>query len=496
MPRTCFVIMPFSTTASCTKEEWTLIYEALFKPAIEGAGLDYECRRSVATRGNIVVSILQELKDAYVVLADLSDHNVNVFYELGVRHSLKDRTILVAQNEDDIPFDLRAYAYHIYDWRTEEGKEALANRITKLLSEIDSNPDRPDNPISDFLGRTTESNTVQTPVTIHQEDISFAQSLAGHSAEDLNVVDFARRLSRSDAPQAANIVCRLTRATLLPAISQKISELNQREVPAQIKQDQILGLALEFVNGVEPIVQKMEEFVLTSVDEQWAPGLRLGLKLSGDLISLSERPHSGRSIKFAQGAPALLAWRLLLCSGARALSEESFALLGMILRESIEAEDNNGRFSNQSLIKRRNLFWPEACLGNAYYGTKYIIELWDHVPHLHEFFISKEQYHFELAKFFMVVALATTPDDFGHPLYPGYRLFPEARRAMSSLCSRLANSTDYLEGITKAVGESTRHFQESWSERVKLLNNTNLGIGGPWIDNLRFPDPMDAEPTG
>ena len=54
MPRTCFVIMPFSTTASCSEEGWTYIFEKVLRPSIEGAGLDYECRRSVATRGNIV----------------------------------------------------------------------------------------------------------------------------------------------------------------------------------------------------------------------------------------------------------------------------------------------------------------------------------------------------------------------------------------------------------------------------------------------------------
>jgi len=495
MPRTCFVIMPFSTTTSCTEDEWTLIFEALFKPAIEGAGLDYECRRSVATRGNIVASILQELKESYVVLADLTDHNANVFYELGVRHSLKDRTILVAQKEEDIPFDLRAYAYHVYDWLTEDGKEAFVNRITELLSEIDSNPDRPDNPVSDFLGRTIEPYPLQTPITVQPEEITYAQSLAGPSAEGLNAVDCARRLARRDAPQAANTVLRLTRAELLPAISQTVSELNQREVPSQIQQDQILGLAREFISVVEPIVQKVEEFVLASVEEQWAPGLHLGLRLSGDLISLSERPHSGRSIKLAQGAPALLAWRLLLFSGAKALSEESFALLRMILKEPIEVEDNSGRFSNQPLIKRRDLFWPEALSGNAYYGTKYIVELWDYAPHLHGFFTSKEQYHFELAKFYMLVALATPPDDFGHPLYSGYRLFPQARRAMSSLCSRLAHSQDYLEGIAQVLGESATHFRESWSERVRLANSVELGIGRPWIDNLHFPDPLDAEPA-
>ena len=42
MPGTCFVIMPFSDTESCSEAEWTWIFEELIKPAVEGAGLDYD----------------------------------------------------------------------------------------------------------------------------------------------------------------------------------------------------------------------------------------------------------------------------------------------------------------------------------------------------------------------------------------------------------------------------------------------------------------------
>jgi hypothetical protein len=35
-----FVIMPFSSTATCTEDQWTEIYENVFKPAIEGAASD------------------------------------------------------------------------------------------------------------------------------------------------------------------------------------------------------------------------------------------------------------------------------------------------------------------------------------------------------------------------------------------------------------------------------------------------------------------------
>lgn len=169
MTRTCFVIMPFSSTTSCTEAEWTRIYEEVFKPAVEGAGLDYSCRRSAATRGNIVRSILQDLKEAYVVIADLTDQNPNVFYELGVRHTVTDRSIILVQDREHIPFDLRHYANHVYEWRTEEGPEALAHNLRRLLAEVDDNPDRADNPVSDFLGRTPSSGKDPDPLVTPSE---------------------------------------------------------------------------------------------------------------------------------------------------------------------------------------------------------------------------------------------------------------------------------------------------------------------------------------
>jgi hypothetical protein len=153
MPRTCFVIMPFSSTVSCTSEEWTEIFEYVFKPAVEGSGRDYMCKRSEATRGNVVAAIMRDLHDSYVVIADLTDRNANVFYELGVRHALGDRTILIAQKREDIPFDLQGYGSHVYSWKTQKGRDELVARIRELLVEIDANPERSDNPVSDFLLR-------------------------------------------------------------------------------------------------------------------------------------------------------------------------------------------------------------------------------------------------------------------------------------------------------------------------------------------------------
>jgi hypothetical protein len=491
MPRTCFVIMPFSATTLCTEDEWTWIFEKVFKPAVEGAGLDYECRRSVATRGNIVASILQELSDTYVVIADLTDRNANVFYELGVRHTLKDRTILVAQKKEDIPFDLLAYAYHVYDWKTDKGRAELAEKLAQLLSEIDANPERPDNPVSDFLGRTLKPATTSPPVIVTSQEVTYAQSLAGSSAEGLDAIVFARKLAQLALPQAMNTVFRLTRAELNPLMKERVDTLNQRSVPDSIQQNQILDFAKGYISEVEPLIQKVEQFAMASIEEGWLGGAQIGLKFAGDWISLSERRSDGRVIRFAQGVPAFLGWRLLILSGAKALADEVFNLLGYILREPIEVEDISGRFTNRSLLQRRDLFYPDSFLGHANYPMKYMAQLWKDIPHLHGCFTSEEDYQFSVAKFLMVVALAVPPDSRGYPLYPGYRLLPQAQRAMSSLCSKLAASEPYLEGIAKAIGETGIGLRQSWPERVRLANSVELG--SLYHGGVRFPDPMDAE---
>ncbi|GAG11553.1 unnamed protein product, partial [marine sediment metagenome] len=146
----CYVIMPFSDTKSCTKEEWTEIFEDVIKPAVEESGLGYKCERSRAKRENIIKGIINDLNTAQAVIADLTDDNPNVFYELGVRHTLQRRTILIAQHEEDIPFDLQPYPTIIYK-RSPAGVRQLKHEIKGNFKDIEGNPERADNPVADFL---------------------------------------------------------------------------------------------------------------------------------------------------------------------------------------------------------------------------------------------------------------------------------------------------------------------------------------------------------
>jgi len=181
--------MPFSATKRCTTEEWTDIFENVHKPAITGSRLGYKCERSKIRTGAFIKDILMQLNQADVVLADLTDMNPNVFYELGVRHTLRTRTILVSQTMDDVPSDLKQYGVITYN-TTLSGVTEYKKKISKILKEIRNNPNRSDNPVSDYLNLKTIVTDPFEAKTIEKKLIA----LVSECSYNLSVMDSALRI--------------------------------------------------------------------------------------------------------------------------------------------------------------------------------------------------------------------------------------------------------------------------------------------------------------
>ena len=176
--------MPFSSTDRCTEEEWTDIFENVHKSAIRESKNGYKCERSNIRPGAFIKDILMQLNQADVVLADLTDMNPNVFYELGVRHTLRNRTILVSQTINNIPSDLKQYGVIKYD-TTPKGVAEYKKKISKILKDITNNPDRADNPVSDYLHQKSIVNDPFEAKTIEKKLIA----LISECSYNLSVFD-------------------------------------------------------------------------------------------------------------------------------------------------------------------------------------------------------------------------------------------------------------------------------------------------------------------
>jgi hypothetical protein len=111
--KSLFVVRPFGTRNGI---DFNRIHAELIKPACDQLGIRGGTTELIARAGNIREDMFQLLVSADLVIADISVHNANVFYELGIRHGLRDkRTVLLRCKGDDVPFDLRTDRYLEYD---------------------------------------------------------------------------------------------------------------------------------------------------------------------------------------------------------------------------------------------------------------------------------------------------------------------------------------------------------------------------------------------
>ena len=90
--------------------------------------------------GNVTESIIRHIASAHIAIVDLTGRNPNVFLELGVRFALKrNGTILLVQQTDDMPFNIKAYRTveydPLYDGPTKAG-QALKAAILKTLETL------------------------------------------------------------------------------------------------------------------------------------------------------------------------------------------------------------------------------------------------------------------------------------------------------------------------------------------------------------------------
>ena len=152
----CFVIMPISKTSEKhTKEYWTKHYETFIKPLIESEH-PLIAERSSPLRGDIVRQIITDLVTVPIVVADLTDANPNVYWEVGVRQSFKHGTITIAEDGTALPFDLGGKGTLFYFPNDHIKMEEFRNQFHEALDDCLNNPNLPDSHVLETIsGRGT-----------------------------------------------------------------------------------------------------------------------------------------------------------------------------------------------------------------------------------------------------------------------------------------------------------------------------------------------------
>lgn len=155
-----FIVRPFGTKNGIDFER---IDAELIQPALLLAKIAGATTGEILAQGNIRSDMFQRLVASDLVIADMTLNNPNVFYELGIRHGLRQRaTILLRGRSDevlpDVPFDLKTDRYLEY---------AIADPKLKVAQ------------LAAVIAATASSNAIDSPV------YQLLPALCGHAIDEL-----------------------------------------------------------------------------------------------------------------------------------------------------------------------------------------------------------------------------------------------------------------------------------------------------------------------
>lgn len=147
----CFIIMPFSKTSEThTEDYWTKHFNTFLKFIIDPIP-NIKAYRSEALRGDILKQIIRNLITAEVVIADITDYNPNVFWELGLRQSFKHCTITIAEEGTVLPFDISSKSTLFYSPTDHIKNSRFITRLKNAVKDCLKNPDKPDSYILETI---------------------------------------------------------------------------------------------------------------------------------------------------------------------------------------------------------------------------------------------------------------------------------------------------------------------------------------------------------
>jgi len=123
-----FVAMQFS-------EPYNEVYRDAVEPLVKEIGFDTLRVDDVYGPGIIINDIINNLSEASIVIAEISEKNANVYYELGLAHALGKPTVLMAAKGTSLPFDVGPHRCIFYE-NTIPGRNKLQESLKRSLMGI------------------------------------------------------------------------------------------------------------------------------------------------------------------------------------------------------------------------------------------------------------------------------------------------------------------------------------------------------------------------
>ena len=146
--KSCFVIAPIGEEDSDTRRQSDQVLRHVIRPAVEPLNYEAAPANEIAESGIITNQVMQRILESDLVIADLTDWNPNVFYELAVRHAVLKPFVQIIAKGEKIPFDVAATRTVFFDISSLDGVSEARVEIRKQVENLERDPSNLQTPIT------------------------------------------------------------------------------------------------------------------------------------------------------------------------------------------------------------------------------------------------------------------------------------------------------------------------------------------------------------
>lgn len=134
----CFIICPIGVEGTDIRKRSDTVYDYFLKPICEGLGYDIIRSDKITSSDRIDTEIIKYLDSSELVVADLTDLNANVFYEIGYRKAKGLPCVHIALEGTELPFDVTTVRTQFYSITDIPKSENFKENLKKVIQDIES----------------------------------------------------------------------------------------------------------------------------------------------------------------------------------------------------------------------------------------------------------------------------------------------------------------------------------------------------------------------
>lgn len=190
-----FVISPIGEEGSNIRNQADKVLKFIIKPVAEELG--YEAiRADEEIKSNLISkSVIRNVVESDLVVADMTNHNPNVFYELAIRHTIGKSVIQMIEESGILPFDVSHQRTIKYELDL-DGVEKAKNTLKEFI--LSSQEEKVENPVTEVLGLSKIS-------TLESDDIDMNSAVQELTNEIKRIPEYLKDMESRMAGRMSQV---------------------------------------------------------------------------------------------------------------------------------------------------------------------------------------------------------------------------------------------------------------------------------------------------